>query len=79
MAGRIDGATLHPWGEIPIDMGQEQSRERRKGKASGGATMPNKTASLRFLTIDEISTAPLYVVGDSRETYRDSEAAHTIL
>ena len=62
MAGRIDGATIHSWGEVPNDRDNVQARERKTSKHSGGSEMHNKAARLRWLIIDEISTASLYVV-----------------
>ena len=63
MANRIDGATLHSWGEIPIDQEPHQGGERRKSKVSGGTTMHCKATSFRVLLVDEISTAALHVLG----------------
>ena len=63
MAGRINGATLHSWGEVPIDDGNTAVQERRKSQKTGGSTMHNKAAGLRFLIIDEISTAALQLLG----------------
>ena len=52
MAGRIDGATLHSWGEVPIDRENQNVLDRRTSTKTGGAQMHNKSASLRFLIID---------------------------
>ena len=38
-------------------------KERKSSQKTGGAQMHNKSAALRFLIIDEISTASLYVLG----------------
>lgn len=63
MAGRINGATIHSWGEVPIDEDNIAMQERRKSRKTGGSTMHNKAAGLRFLIIDEISTAALKLLG----------------
>ena len=63
MASRIDGATLHSWGEVLIDDSKAAKLERRKSQKSCGSTMHNKAAAIRFLIIDEISTAALKVLG----------------
>ena len=63
MAGRIDGATLHSWGEVPIDRENAKTKDRKRSEKSGGAEMHNKAAILRFLIVDEVSTAALYVLG----------------
>ena len=38
-------------------------RERKSSDKSGGSQMHNKAAAMRYLIIDEISTAALYVLG----------------
>ena len=63
MASRIDGATIHSWGEVPIDRENLQTRERKTSRQTGGSQMHNKAASLRRLILDEISTAALSVLG----------------
>ncbi len=63
MSGRIDGLTMHSWGEVPIDPDMQNARERKKSKTSGGSQMYNKCCQLRWLLVDEISTAALYVTG----------------
>ena len=36
MAGRIAGATIHSWGEVPIDRDNVQARERKHQQAQRG-------------------------------------------
>ena len=60
MAGRINGATLHSWGEVPIDTPILICGNA--GRVSG-STMRNKAAGLRFLIIDKISNVALKLFG----------------
>ena len=47
MCGRIDGATLHSWGEVPIDVAKIGANAKKKSKQTGAAEMYNKTVSQR--------------------------------
>ena len=63
MSGRIGGNTLHSWGEVPIDVTAAATQDKKKSKKTQGSMMYNKCISLRWLIIDEVSTASLHVLG----------------
>lgn len=56
MAMRVGGATLHHWGEVPVDMQKIGDTEPRRSKKTGATDMFAKCNELRVLLIDEIST-----------------------
>ena len=55
-------ATFHTWTEIPIDLENTRNLEK-KTTAEGYKAMFLKCAALRWLLIDEISTAGLKILG----------------
>ena len=57
---RYDAALLGPG---TIDSEGMSHREIKRSKTTGGSEMYNKCASLRWLIVDEVSTASLYVLG----------------
>ena len=53
MSALIKGTTLHTWGEIPINLDQFSSADRKTVK-EGFEAMFVKCAGMRWLIIDEI-------------------------
>ena len=62
MAALIGGTTLHTWGEVPIDTGNQNFGGGRKTK-QGYSERHSKCCSLRWLIIDEISATGLMLLG----------------
>ena len=62
MAYLIGGATLHSWGEVPIDFENAEATKPKKTK-DGISEMFLKCITKRWLIMDEISAASLYLLG----------------
>ena len=62
MAYLIGGATLHSWGEVPIDLENAEASKPKKTK-DGVSEMFLKCISKRWLIMDEISAAALFLLG----------------
>jgi hypothetical protein len=71
MAALISGTTFHSWGEIPIDLENAGQREKRSVD-EGYKSMFLKCAGIRWILIDEISTAGLMILGLLEKTMRKS-------
>ena len=73
MSGRINGATFHSWGEVPLDTSAPETCQKKRSKNTGGSQMYNKTLSLRWILADEISTAALSVLGILEKNLRKAK------
>ena len=62
MAALIGGTTLHSWGEVPVDPENSKFKDSKKSK-DGHSEMFMKCVSMRWILIDEISTAALRAKG----------------
>ena len=63
MAALIGGSTLHSWGAIPMNATAAREQAASRKGALDADVLFERTASMRWLIIDEISNVALYVLG----------------
>ena len=72
MASLIDGMTIHSFGEVPIGDEQQQGKAARRREKPDVSTMYSRCESLRWLLIDEGSSASCENLGLTESNLRQA-------